>query len=186
MTQKQSKPRRSLPVVKAVPPFPPFDPKEVPPKPKLYALMVKAVTKKVLHAPFSMHTYMALRRTVLPQILPDELLYRWKPYRRGECSRCGECCRIQFECPFVVEDDGPNVTHCAIYQIDSAPKACHTFPIDPLDLHMLQREVGYVCTFHFEGEPEPLPRFEYFKMVAKHLWSRRRGRKRRPALETGE
>jgi hypothetical protein len=185
MTQKQSKPRRALPVIRPVPPFPPFDPTEVPPKPKLYALMVKAVTKKVLHAPFSMHTYMALRRTVLPQILPDELLYRWKSYRKGECNRCGACCRIQFECPFVIEDDGPNVTHCAIYQIDSAPKACHNFPIDPLDLHMLQREIDNVCTFYFEGEPEPIPRLEYMKMVAKHVWSRRKN-KRRPALETGE
>jgi len=185
MTQRQSKPRKALPVIRPVPPFPPFDPTEVPPKPKLYRLMVKAVTKKVLHAPFSMHTYMALRRTVLPQILPDELLYRWKPYRKGECNRCGACCRIQFECPFVIEDDGPNVTHCAIYQIESAPKACHNYPIDPLDLHMLQREIDNVCTFYFEGEPEPIPRFEYLKMVAKHVWSRR-NRKRRPALETGE
>lgn len=186
MTQKPAKTPRSLPVLGAVPPPPPFDPNEVPPRKTMYALMVKAVTKKVLHSPFSMHTYMALRRTLLPQILPDELLYRWKPYQKGECNRCGACCRIQFECPFVVEDDGPTLTHCSIYQSPSAPKACLTFPIDPLDLHMLQREIGNVCTFYYEGAPEPIPPFEYIRMVARHVVSKRRGRKRRPALEHGE
>ena len=183
MTQKQSKPPRSLPVLGAVPPPPAFDPAEVPPKSRMYALMTWAVTKKVLHAPFSMHTFMALRRTVLPQVLPPELLNRWKAYRRGECNRCGACCKIQFSCPFVVQDT-PELTHCSIYQSDHAPKACHVFPIDPLDLHMLQREIGNVCTFYYEGEPEPIPRLEYVKIVARHLYNRSRSRKRRLAHES--
>lgn len=183
MTQQPYRPRRSLPVLGAVPPPPPHDPSEVPAKPKLYVQMVLAVTRKVLHAPFSMHTYMAMRRTLLPQFLPPELLHRWKPYRKGECNRCGACCNIQFRCPFVV-DEPNDLTHCSIYQIDAAPKACHEFPIDPLDLHMLQREVGNVCTFYYEGAPDPIPPFEYVKIVARHML--KRNRKRRPVLESGD
>src|ERR1041385_1199881 len=182
MTQPQRKPPRSLPVLGPVPPFPPHDPSEVPSKPKKYAWMAKAVTKKVVQAPFSMHTFMALRRMVLPQILPDEVLHRWLAYRKGQCTRCGACCRVQFECPFMIKDDGPYVTHCRIYQTESAPKACHNFPLDPFDLHMLQREVGHMCSYYFEGEPEPIPPFEYVKLMARHLLSRGR-RKRQPALE---
>ena len=182
MTQKQSRPPRALPVLGAVPPPPPFNPKEVPSKPKMYALMAWAVTKKVLHAPVSLHTFMALRRTLLPQILPPERRHRWKAYQKGECNRCGACCNIQFSCPFVV-NDGPQLTHCSIYQSDHAPKACLVFPIDPIDLHMLQREVGWVCTFYYEGEPEPIPRLEYMKIVARHLLNRR-SRKRRLAHES--
>lgn len=186
MTQNTRKPPRSLPVLgAAVPPPPPFDPSEMPPKPQMYVSMVKAVTKKVLHSPFSVHTYMALRRTVMPQILPDELLLRWRPFRKGECNRCGACCNIQFRCPFVI-DDGPQLTHCSIYQSPSGPKACHVYPVDPLDLHMLQREIGNVCTFYYEGAPDPISKLEYMRIVVRHLIERNRKRKRQPALESGD
>jgi hypothetical protein len=86
MTDKPSRPARSLPVLAPVPAPPAFDPSEVPPKPQMYWQMVKNVSKKVVRAPISLHTWGALRRTILPQILPDELLYRWKPYQKGECA----------------------------------------------------------------------------------------------------
>src|SRR5687768_5553296 len=64
MEQKQLRPRRALPVLNPVPPPPPFNPAEVPPRAKMIQFMVWAVTKKVLHAPISLHTFGALRRTV--------------------------------------------------------------------------------------------------------------------------
>ena len=81
------------------------------------------------------------------------------------------------------QDEG-ELTHCSIYQSDHGPKACHVFPFDPLDLHMLQREIGNSCTFYYEGEPEPIPRLEYAKIVLRHLVEKSRNRKRRPALES--
>jgi hypothetical protein len=187
MSNSTERPSRSLPVLGQTPPPPAFDPSEVPPKSEMYRQMVWNVSKKVFRAPISLHTWGALRRTLLPQILPDELLYRWKPYQKGACNRCGACCQIQFECSFMVRDEG-DLTHCSIYQSDHAPKACHVFPVDPLDLHTLQREIGFVCTFYYEGEPEPIPPFEYARIVTRHLFDRaRRGlrnRKRRPALES--
>ena len=187
MSDKPSRSPRSLPVLGQVPAPPAFDPSEVPPKPQLYWQMAVNVTKKVVRAPISIHTFGALRRTILPQILPHELLYRWKPYRQGECNRCGACCKIQFQCSFMVQDEG-ELTHCSIYQSDHGPKACHVFPFDPLDLHMLQREIGWVCTFTYEGAPEPIPPFEYALIVFRHLVDRTRkslkNRKRRPALES--
>lgn len=187
MSDKTPRSARALPVLGKVPAPPAFDPSEVPPKPQLYWQMVANVTKKVVRAPISIHTWGALRRTILPQILPDELLFRWKPYRKGECNRCGACCQIQFQCSFMVRDEG-DLTHCSIYQSDHAPKACHVFPVDPLDLHMLQREIGGVCTFYYEGAPEPIPPFDYALIVARHLVEKTRkslkSRKRRPALES--
>ena len=145
------------------------------------------VSRKVVRAPISLHTFHALRRTILPQILPDDLLYRWKPYQKGECNRCGACCQVQFQCTFMV-DDGDNLTHCRIYTSDHSPKACLMFPIDPFDLHMLQREIDSRCTFYYEGAPEPIPRLEYASIIVRHLVERTRrswrNRKRRPALES--
>jgi len=167
--------------------LPPPGPSEVPPKAALYFHYLLNVAKKVVRTPVSLHTFGALRRTLLPQILPDELLYRWKPYQQGECNRCGACCQIQFQCSFMVQDD-PTTTHCRIYMTEHAPKACLMFPIDPLDLHMLQREIDNRCVFYYEGAPEPIPRLEYASIVARHLVERTRrswrNRKRRPALES--
>jgi hypothetical protein len=187
MSENNARSPRSLPVLNQAPPPPEFDPTEVPPRAEMYRQMVWNVAKKVFRAPISLHTWGALRRTILPQLLPDELLYRWKPYQRGECNRCGACCQIQFQCSFMVRDPG-DLTHCSIYQSDHAPKACLVFPVDPLDLHTLQREIGYVCTFYYEGAPDPIPPHEYAWIVARHLAERVRksvkNRKRRPALES--
>jgi hypothetical protein len=183
MSDTPSRSPRSLPVLGQIPPPPVHDPGEVPDKASLYRQMFWNVAKKVARAPVSIHTWGALRRTILPQILPDELLYRWKPYQKGTCNRCGACCQIQFQCSFMVQDD-KDLTHCSIYQTDHAPKACLVFPIDPLDLHMLQREIDHRCTFYYEGAPEPIPPFEYARIIAKHVVDRMKNRKRRPALES--
>src|SRR5262245_24659754 len=119
-------------------------PPEIPSRRWMYWQMTCVVTKKVVRAPFSSHSWRALRRHILSNMLPDNLLYRYKAYQRGECNRCGLCCRIQFQCSFLV-DEGPYNTHCAIYTTPHAPSACLKFPVDPTDLKLLQRQIGNAC-----------------------------------------
>src|SRR5262245_64059543 len=56
--------------------------------------------RKIIGFFYTKHSYGATRRWVLAKILPDRVLYRWKPYQRGGCNRCGLCCKIVFRCPF--------------------------------------------------------------------------------------
>lgn len=138
---------------------------ETPSRRWMYYQMVRAVTRKVVRAPLSIHTWAALRRALLANLLPDNLAYRYKAYQRGECNRCGLCCKIQFQCPFLV-DDGPYNTHCSIYTTPHAPSACVKFPLDPLDLKLLQREVGNACTFYYEGAPTKLSLLDFAKLYS--------------------
>jgi len=140
-------------------------PPEVPSKRWMYWQMTRAVTKKIVRAPFSIHTWGALRRHLLANVLPDNIVYRYKAYQRGECNRCGLCCKIQFQCPFLV-DQGPYNTYCSIYTTPHAPNACLKFPVDPVDLKLLQREVGNACTFYYEGAPRKLSILEFAKLYA--------------------
>ena len=67
--------------------------------------------------------------------------------RQGTCTRCGECCRVIFVCPFLKEGN-----HCRIYTRRS--EQCREFPIDKRDL----KDVP-VCSFRFQdawaGEKKP-------------------------------
>lgn len=65
-------------------------------------------------------------------------------HRRGECTRCGECCKILFHCPFYVEDVGDGKGGCGVYE--SRPATCSMFPIHPKDL----TNVPSTCGFYFE------------------------------------
>jgi hypothetical protein len=97
---------RVLHVFTNILPSPPELPPEIPSRQWMYRQMFFAVAKKFVRAPFSLHTWAALRRTMMSNFLPDNLAYRYKAYQRGECNRCGLCCKIQFQCPFFV-DEGP-------------------------------------------------------------------------------
>jgi hypothetical protein len=158
-------------------------PPEVPSRRWMYWQMTCAVAKKVSRAPFSLHTYAALRRTILSNFLPDNLATRYKAYQKGECNRCGLCCKIQFECPFFVEE-GPYNTHCKIYTSPYAPNACLRFPLDPLDLQLLQREIGHACTFYFEGKPQRLSVFEFVKLYTQGVRQQLAKRKLKEAPDT--
>src|SRR5687767_14718410 len=48
--------------------------------------------RKIIGFIYTKHSYGATRRWILAKILPDRILYRWKPYQRGGCNRCGQCC----------------------------------------------------------------------------------------------
>ena len=151
----------------------------------VFLQMVRAVSKKVMRAPFSIHTWGALRRTFLGRFLPDNLVLRYKAYQRGECNRCGLCCKIQFQCPFLV-DEGPYNTHCSIYTTPHAPNACLKFPLDPLDLKLLQREVGQACTFYYEGAPQKLSVFEFVKLYTEGIRQQLAKRKLKEAADSGD
>jgi len=120
----------------------------------------------------------------LSNVLPDNLLYRYKAYQQGECNRCGLCCKIQFQCPFFV-DEGPYNTHCAIYTTH-APNACLKFPVDPTDLKLLQREVGNACTFYYDGAPQKLSVFEFTRLYTEGVRQQLAKRKLKEAAESGD
>src|SRR5499427_1737277 len=112
------------------------------------------VARRIAGLFYTTHSYGAIRRWTLATFLPDNILYRWMPYRRGGCNRCGLCCKIVFRCPFFYEDE--NTTACLIYTSPKhAPPPCVVYPIDPTDLAEVQREVAPApCPFYFEGQPE--------------------------------
>jgi phage tail protein X len=159
-------------------------PPEVPSRRWMYWQMTMAVTRKVIRAPYSLHTWGALRRHLLAIVLPDNLLYRYKAYQRGECNRCGLCCKIQFQCPFFV-DEGPFNTRCSIYTTPYVPSACAKFPMDPMDLKLLQREVGNACTFYYEGAPQKLSILDFAKLYTEGIRQQLAKRKLKEAADSG-
>ena len=68
--------------------------------------------------------------------------------RRGECNRCGACCKILFKCPFLSTDAEGQYT-CRIYEKRFAQ--CRLYPLHAKDLVELQGE----CSYTFEAEPSP-------------------------------
>jgi len=160
-------------------------PPEIPSRSWLFWQMTLAVSKKVVRAPYSIHTLAALPRHILATVLPDNLLYRYKAYQRGECNRCGLCCKIQFQCPFFV-DDGPFNTRCSIYATPHVPAACVKFPMDPMDLKLLQREVGNACTFYYEGAPRKLNILEFARLYTEGVRQQLAKRKLKEAAEGGD
>jgi hypothetical protein len=160
-------------------------PAEVPSRRWLYWQMTKAVSRKVIRAPFSLHTWGAMRRTALASMLPDNLAYRYKAYQRGECNRCGLCCKIQFQCPFFI-DEGAFNTRCSIYTSPYAPQACLKFPLDPTDLKLLQREIGQACTFYYEGAPQKLTILEFVKLYTQGVRQQFAKRKLKEAPDGGD
>lgn len=50
--------------------------------------------------------------------------------RQGECTRCGTCCKLLYNCPFL--DESGDATRCRIYGMP-IPN-CKIFPLDERDL----------------------------------------------------
>jgi Fe-S-cluster containining protein len=45
--------------------------------------------------------------------------------RRGDCNRCGACCKLPYECPFLrYDEDG--LASCAVYRF--RPPSCRKYP----------------------------------------------------------
>jgi len=45
--------------------------------------------------------------------------------RRGECNRCGQCCKLPFPCPFLRFDE-EGLSSCAVYF--ARPPSCRKYP----------------------------------------------------------
>jgi len=67
--------------------------------------------------------------------------------RKGDCDRCGACCKILFRCPFLGTDDEGQYT-CKIY--DQRFAQCRLFPLHAKDLLEVDD-----CSYTFEEEPAP-------------------------------
>ncbi len=65
--------------------------------------------------------------------------------RKGECNRCGACCKILFRCPFLGTDAGGHYT-CKIYE--HRFEQCRLFPLHARDLLELEEQ----CSYTFEAE----------------------------------
>jgi hypothetical protein len=90
-----------------------------------------------------------VRRFIQASVLKedtDALLAR----RKGDCNRCGACCKILFQCPFLGTDAEGQYT-CRIY--DKRFAQCRLFPLHARDL----RELGEECSYTFDAEPETTP-----------------------------
>jgi hypothetical protein len=129
--------------------------------------------RKIVGLLYTDHSYGAIRRWALPKVLPEKILNRWQPYRKGECNRCGLCCKIVYRCPFFVEDG--NGTACAIYTDPKhSPPACVVFPIDPKDIQEVQRQIAPApCPFHFEGQPEHPTTWGAVKAELRAQWEKK-------------
>src|SRR5438067_486732 len=94
---------------------------------QVYWIKTGITIRKMLGFLYTKHSYGAARRWILATVLPDRILYRWKPYQRGGCNRCGLCCKLVFRCPFFLENE--HTTACMIYTTKHASPPCVTFPI---------------------------------------------------------
>ncbi len=68
--------------------------------------------------------------------------------RQGDCNRCGACCKILFQCPFLGTDAEGQYT-CKIY--DKRFAQCRLFPLHAKDL----LELGEQCSYTFESADAP-------------------------------
>ena len=70
-----------------------------------------------------------LRRLYL-HTLHREYIRRNLARRRGECRRCGACCRLMFDCPYL--DQSSELTSCTRHHMRWWN--CKIFPVDERDL----------------------------------------------------
>jgi len=80
-----------------------------------------------------------VRRFIRANIYTDKnekLLAR----REGDCTRCGACCKILFQCPFLIEE-AEHQYKCGIY--GQHFNQCRIFPLTPQDLQEIDEPCGY-------------------------------------------
>ena len=74
--------------------------------------------------------------------------------RQGDCRRCGACCKLLFNCPFL--DESTTRCRCRIYGHTS--RNCQIFPLDKRDLvdrDMVMPKIpcGYYFSDSGNGDP---------------------------------
>ncbi|MBK1693754.1 hypothetical protein CKO09_03225 [Chromatium weissei] len=81
------------------------------------------------------------------------------PQRRGDCNRCGDCCKLPYPCPFLRFDDA-GLSSCAVYYF--RPPSCRKYPrvsaenLTPQTcgfFFLPPEQIGYRPSPHFEPAP---------------------------------
>ena len=63
--------------------------------------------------------------------------------RKGECEKCGACCKFVVECPFLKYDEGGSgATYCRIYSI--RPLQCRKYP------RSKREQIHQPCGYRFD------------------------------------
>ena len=69
--------------------------------------------------------------------------------RRGDCNRCGECCRLPYPCPFLRYDEHGK-SSCLVYHL--RPPSCRKYPRTDAE-NLTSR----VCGYYFANVDGPVP-----------------------------
>lgn len=70
--------------------------------------------------------------------------------RQGQCNRCGACCKLLFNCPYL-EEKADGSFNCKIHQ--KRPFNCRVFPIDQSDIKDRDsKHPTQPCGFYFKPE----------------------------------
>ncbi|EIC23198.1 hypothetical protein [Thiorhodovibrio frisius] len=76
----------------------------------------------------------------------------WLPVderRRGECNRCGECCKLPLPCPFLRYDE-QGLSLCTVYH--ARPPSCRKYPRTP-DENITPATCGFFFDDEIAGNP---------------------------------
>ena len=120
-----------------------------------YSLIIKGVA--MLGTKNKVTLYRGKARRLYYSLLKPSYIKQQLARRKGNCLRCGVCCRLGYSCPSLgSEKEGST---CKTYTI--RPTNCRIFPIDNADL----RERNLVasettCGFYFEENPD-IPSNDY-------------------------
>ncbi len=69
--------------------------------------------------------------------------------RRGDCNRCGDCCKLPYPCPFLrFDEDG--LSSCAVYGL--RPPSCRKYPRTSVE-----NLTPETCGYYFVNANELIP-----------------------------
>jgi len=81
--------------------------------------------------------------------LATSLLLPVAETRRGDCNRCGECCKLPYPCPFLRYDEN-GMSSCAVYHF--RPPSCRKYPRTAAE-----NLTPEVCGYYFVKAEELIP-----------------------------
>ncbi|OFZ54215.1 MAG: hypothetical protein A2428_13130 [Bdellovibrionales bacterium RIFOXYC1_FULL_54_43] len=71
------------------------------------------------------------RRFILGTFRKDYIRKSVSESRLGACARCGNCCKLIYDCPFLGFDHH-RIPYCRVYG-NLRPANCHVYPFDAID-----------------------------------------------------
>jgi Fe-S-cluster containining protein len=101
---------------------------------------MKTNSSEALHLAAMKHK---LKRLATSLVLPVS------EQRRGDCNRCGECCKLPYVCPFLRYDDN-GMSSCAVYHV--RPPSCRKYPRTADE-----NVTPHVCGYYFVRADELVP-----------------------------